>query len=660
MMSTRYILALSVVTFSIALPVPARAADCSYLPQPAATRAVPNDNLAPAGVLANGVLSVRLVARATAWYPDGPNGCGLTVNAFAEEGKEPRIPGPLLRVPAGSELRVTIRNVLDRPIWVRGLEDRSVERLDSVAIAVGASREFRYRASVPGTYFYWGGDGNASVPRSNVDGELVGALIVDPPTGAANDRIFVMTRWARPAGPDESLFELNAINGLSWPNTERLEVRQGTPVRWRIINASNFVHYMHLHGFYFRILSTGNSIRENTLGARPLVEVTEAVNDGGTFMLEWTPDRVGNWLFHCHLAIHMSSDQRLDHLSGTRLAAHGQGRTTGEGPRSHDSTSDMAGLILGITVLPAPGAVALKPGTPRRQLRLFADIRQHVYGREPGYGFVLEEGARAPARDSIRIPGTPIVLTRGETVRITVFNRLPHSLTVHWHGIELERSYFDGVGDFSGEPGRTAPAIAAGDSFVVEFTPPRAGTFIYHMHDGPQERLVSGLYGALLVVKPGASPDPTREHTFVLSEAGPAGLRVKLRADVTGDLTMLERFGPTMFINGTATPEPLELVAGTTYRLRFVSIPANAGLRMTLDGPEGPQQWRLVAKDGADLPQPQPLRRARFFPGVGVTYDFEFTPPAPGELVLELADVVNAALQTAGTPTRLSIRVRSP
>jgi manganese oxidase len=216
------------------------------------------------------------------------------------------------------------------------------------------------------------------------------------------------------------------------------------------------------------------------------------------------------------------------------------------------------------------------------------------------------------------------------------------------------------VGDVSGEPGRTAPAIAAGDSFVVEFTPPRAGTFIYHMHDGPQERLVSGLYGALFVAEPGSPPDPNREHTFVLSEAGPAGLRVKLRADVTGDLTTLERFGPTMFINGTATPDALELVAGTAYRLRFVSIPANAGLRMTLDGPEAPQQWRLVAKDGADLPQPQPLRRARFFPGVGETFDFEFTPAAPGELWLELADVVNAALQTAGTPTRLSIRVRSP
>jgi len=642
------ILALPALAFSLGSQPPARAVECRHLPRPVATRATPNDNRAPAGVVTGGVLTVQLAVRPAAWYPDGRDGCRLTVHAFAEEGKGPRIPGPLLRVPAGTELRVTIRNMLDKPIWIRGLEDRSVERLDSVGIAVGASREFRYRANVPGTYFYWGGDADAAVPRSNVDGQLVGALIVDSSQGTAPDRIFMLTRWARPAEPGVPLYELNAINGLSWPNTERLEVVQGTPVRWRIINASNFVHYMHLHGFYFTILSTGNAIREHPRGARPAVEVTEAVNDGGTFMLQWTPGRAGNWLFHCHLAMHMSTDQRLDRMPGATLESESNGR---------DPTTPMAGLVLGITVHSAPEAVTREPATAPRQLRLFADVREHVYGPDPGYGFVIQEDGRAPARDSIRIPGTPIVLTRGEPVRITVFNRLPYPLTVHWHGIELERSYFDGVADFSGEPGRTAPAIALDDSFVVEFTPPRAGTFIYHVHDGPQEHLVSGLYGPLLVVEPGSLPDPAREHTFVLSEAGPAGLRVKLRADVTGDLAALERFGPTLFINGSATPQPLELVAGTTYRLRFVSIPANAGLRITLAGPDGPQQWRLIAKDGADLP-PQPLRRARLFPGVGETFDFEFTPATSDDLWLELADVVNAALETAGTPTRLLIRVK--
>src|SRR6266516_6778896 len=108
-MWTGSILALPTLALAVAPHARARAADCGHLPRPVATRAVPNDNRSAVGVLANGVLTVRLVARPAAWYPDGRDGCGLTVHAFAEEGQAPRIPGSLLRVPAGTELRVTIR-----------------------------------------------------------------------------------------------------------------------------------------------------------------------------------------------------------------------------------------------------------------------------------------------------------------------------------------------------------------------------------------------------------------------------------------------------------------------------------------------------------------------------------------------------------------------
>src|SRR5258707_8572704 len=149
MIRTAPILAVPILALAVAPYAPPRAADGGHLPRPVAARAVPNDNRAAVGVLANGVLTVRLVARSASWYPDGRDGCGLTVHAFAEEGQAPRIPGPLLRVPARTQVRVTIRNALDKPIWIRGLEDRSVERLDSVAIAVSASHQFRDKGTVP-------------------------------------------------------------------------------------------------------------------------------------------------------------------------------------------------------------------------------------------------------------------------------------------------------------------------------------------------------------------------------------------------------------------------------------------------------------------------------------------------------------------------------
>jgi hypothetical protein len=63
--------------------------------------------------------------------------------------------------------------------------------------------------------------------------------------------------------------------------------------------------------------------------------------------------------------------------------------------------------------------------------------------------------------------------------------------------------------------------------------------------------------------------------------------------------------------------------------------------------------WRAVAKDGADLPPERATtRRSTQQLGNGETYDFEFTPSAPGELKLE---IVTGA---GGLLTTLPIRVR--
>ena len=179
------------------------AADCEGVPATKAARAVANDNRVAAGTLTGGVLTVRLVAREAAWHPDGTRGCGLRVNAFAEEGKPARIPGPLIRVPVGTEVRVILRNALDDAVHIRGLLERpsgwlvlpsarAQLAMDSTAveIAKGGTREIRFRANVPGNFYYWGIRSATDTARGSGrfrpdlgatdDGQLVGALIVDP------------------------------------------------------------------------------------------------------------------------------------------------------------------------------------------------------------------------------------------------------------------------------------------------------------------------------------------------------------------------------------------------------------------------------------------------------------------------------------------------
>src|SRR5688500_8690065 len=76
--------------------------------------AEPNDNRTPAGTLGNGVAAISLEATLAMWHPDGDSLPGMPIEVFAESGKQPTAPGPLVRVSAGTEVRVSVRNSLER------------------------------------------------------------------------------------------------------------------------------------------------------------------------------------------------------------------------------------------------------------------------------------------------------------------------------------------------------------------------------------------------------------------------------------------------------------------------------------------------------------------------------------------------------------------
>jgi FtsP/CotA-like multicopper oxidase with cupredoxin domain len=606
---------------------------------PPPDRVLPNDNRRPAGTVRGGVLTLRLEARIAAWQPE-PDGPALPVYAFAEEGRAPLIPGPLVRVGAGTEVRATVRNTLTKAMVVRGLQDRPSATLAAVEIAPGASREFVFRATTPGTYYYWGRTaGDRERLGVGEDSQLLGALVVDSAGVAApRDRVWVMGLWIDLAdtvrGPEYRPRETMVMNGLAWPHTERIAQTVGDTVRWRVINANPRRHPMHLHGFYFTVDARGTPTADTvyTREARRLA-VTELMNPGGTMAFTWVPTRAGNWLFHCHLIAHVSPELKLRAADVPTVAAapaavvapvahrpdaaHASAAHRPGAAMNH-ARDGMAGLVVGIHVRPRRGARAVaRDPVPRRALRLFVNERARVYDTMPGYSYVLQEGPVAPAADSLRVPGSPIVLTRGEPTEITVVNRSARPATVHWHGIELE-SFYDGVGDWSGWGTRTAPPIAPGDSFVVRLTPDRAGTFIYHTHSEEGPQLASGLYGPLLILAPGAARDTVTDRILLLGVRGPG------------------RDAPPA-VNGDTAPPPLALRAGTMYRLRFINITPSHFRDVRLLADSAVQRWRPFAKDGADLPAHQAAPRpAQVTMGAGETYDYEFTPASPGTLTMEI------------------------
>ena len=86
-----------------------------------AEQIAPNDNEHRAGHLARGVLTVALEARHGEWRPEENDGPPRPVAAFAVSGGPLQTPGPLLRAPVGTEIRVSLRNALAKPMWVYGL-----------------------------------------------------------------------------------------------------------------------------------------------------------------------------------------------------------------------------------------------------------------------------------------------------------------------------------------------------------------------------------------------------------------------------------------------------------------------------------------------------------------------------------------------------------
>ncbi len=583
-----------------------------------------NDNTKPAGTLDGGVLTLELRAGAGEWRPKGEDGPAITIEAFGEGVSPLSIPAPLIRVSEGTEVAASVRNDLTTTLRVHGLCERGLPSCTPLDVPAGETRQTRFRSGPAGTYFYWATSTGMPLQfRGASDTQLSGAFIVDPPGAAAPDRVFVITEWTSLTRPE--LMELAAqtdpgaaflklrpdvmflINGRAWPHTERLQYRLAEAVRWRVINLSTQVHPMHLHGFYFDVDSLGDFARDNRFAPeqKPSV-VTQVMQPGTTMALTWKPEREGNWLFHCHVMTHVSPTLHVDE-SRKAAGAHGGG---------HHANFGMTGMVLGITVVGSPRKREASSGdatSAPRKLTLVMQTEEKRFGDAPAYGFILDD-ATAPSRH-VQVPGPRLVLARGEPVEITLVNRLPEATAIHWHGMELE-SYYDGVHGWSGAGLRVTPLIEPGDSFVVRFTPPRTGTFMYHTHNHDHTQLASGLYGPMLVVEPGETFDEATDHVIVLGRNGPA----------RGALTV---------INNEQAPD-FVWKAGALHRIRLINITPGEILSVTLQTADGPVTWHPLTKDGAPVPpercKPGPAKQLI---AVGETYDFEFRAP-PGRQTLWL------------------------
>ena len=559
---------------------------------------VANDNTVPAGDDLNGILELDLEVKWGDFRMETPDRPGLKMVAIGEPGKPASIPAPLVRVTTGTKIKARVKNTLsDSTITVYGLQKRPFVTYDSLFILPGESGEVTFDAGDAGTYLYWIklGKGHKVEPFFEEKEQLAGAFIVDPEGGSPKDRVYVMNIFSSKKENDEgdpTWVESLTINGRSWPFTERVRPSVGDTLNWRVINASQRNHPMHLHGFYYNVLERGK-VNKSTIfddDQSPLV-VTETLTGRTTMAMQWVPTRPGNWLFHCHLSFHVTSEFRLP----------GAEDADPEGSHQH-----MAGLVLGIHVKDGDTDLISK-GDPLN-FTLYANEND-----EHNAAFDLER--KIPQSDFQ--PGPVLILKQYQTTNIRVQNHMSLPTSVHWHGLEID-SWSDGVPNWSASDGRRSPIIEPGESFTYKLSLMRPGTFVYHSHLDDVQQLAQGLYGPMIVLGENEVHNPDLDHYYVMGWKSPD----PLSAD---DLDL----------NGWTDIPVQQAIAGEVHRLRLINIaPAGNGrISVTKDGE--PVTLRTIAKDGADLPESQQQdmeETSKLY--VGETADFAFVPEQPGTYVI--------------------------
>jgi len=166
-------------------------------------------------------------------------------------------------------------------------------------------------------------------------------------------------------------------------------------------------------------------------------------------------------------------------------------------------------------------------------------------------------------------PGPTIKVSEGDKVKVNFTNNLTETTGVHFHGVEFDDFFQDGV------PFVTQLPITPGETYSYEFVAKSTGSLMYHSHHNATDQVGRGLLGPFIVEPKDGSEKADRDYTWISN-------------DELGGFT----------INGHGFPATVPVLAamGETVRIRFM----NEGIMM--------HPWHLhgirmkaVARDGIPL-----------------------------------------------------------
>jgi Multicopper oxidase len=109
-------------------------------------------------------------------------------------------------------------------------------------------------------------------------------------------------------------------------------------------------------------------------------------------------------------------------------------------------------------------------------------------------------------------PGPTIRVNQGDKVRAVFKNNLTETTGVHFHGVEFDDFFQDGV------PFVTQKPIVPGETYAYDFVARNAGSLMYHSHHNATDQVGRGLLGAFIVDPPKPQVPHDREYIWISND----------------------------------------------------------------------------------------------------------------------------------------------
>jgi FtsP/CotA-like multicopper oxidase with cupredoxin domain len=279
----------------------------SILEFPAETEGKGNTPLEPE-VASDGTKLFELTAAITPWEIEP----GVIVDAWTYNGQ---VPGPAIHLDQGDKVRVIVNNELPMGTDVHWHGIHTPNDQDGVApitqdlIESGDTFTYQFVAEDPAIGMYHAHHhGQMQIPNG-----LFGQFQIDDlplPTGQTisgvtlPDQIELTTELPMVLN-DAGVIGLT-LNGKSFPATAPIVLKQN---EWGLVHYQNEglqVHPMHMHGFRQLVVA-----KDGVPLDQPYWVDTVNVAPGERYSILFQADRVGTWVWHCHILNHVEREEGM-------------------------------------------------------------------------------------------------------------------------------------------------------------------------------------------------------------------------------------------------------------------------------------------------------------------------------------------------------------